>query len=76
MERRSEGEVMHNQVACEGGVDLGSLSQTGYWGSVLVNKTQGVLDSDWGDVVEEGHIGVGGLEGGEQVAQGRELEKA
>ena len=39
--------------------------KTEYWGSVLVNETLGILDSDFGDVVEEGYIGVEGLESGE-----------
>jgi hypothetical protein len=39
----------------------------GHWGLVLADKTQGVLDLDWGNVTGEGYTGVEGLGGGEQA---------
>ena len=36
-------------------------------GSVLANETRAALDSNWGDVVEEGYIEVEGLGGWERV---------
>ena len=38
------------------------------WGSVLANEMWGVINSDLGDVVEEGYLVVKGLGGGEQTA--------
>ena len=37
-------------------------------GSVLANETRAALDSNWGDVVEEGYVEVEGLGGWERVA--------
>ena len=46
-------------------MDWAPCQRLSCWGSVLVNETLGILDLDWGNVVGEGYIGVGELEGGE-----------
>ena len=67
---------MRDQATCKGRVDLGSPSKSEHWGLVLINETPAALDSDWGDVVTEGYIGIDGLEGRERAAWGRELGRA
>ena len=56
------------QIGRNGWGNLPKNQKPSHQHSVLANETQGALDLDWGCVVEEGHIGVEGLGGGEQVA--------
>ena len=64
VERWSEGEGVRDQAACEGGVDLGSLSRTEYQAWFWLMKHWGYLIWIGGIWLGRGSLGLGGWKRG------------